>query len=236
MTRLLTSPLALAAALGALTVTGCSSAAPTAVPASYLQGTPLDRNPITVAKRTEFLEIDIHPEASQLSLSDKARIQNFVASYRSVGHGPLIMSLPESSSNPQLAVSAVAEAREIAWENGVEYEEISGSSHGAESTVSEPMILAYKAYDVIAPDCPSLASLNMADISSNNELPTLGCSIRTNLAAMISDPGDLLGQRALDEGDPVRRSTILGKFREGESTGAERSDAESGSVSTAVGN
>ena len=66
MTRLLTSPLALAAALGALTVTGCSSAAPTAVPASYLQGTPLDRNPITVAKRTEFLEIDIHPEASQL--------------------------------------------------------------------------------------------------------------------------------------------------------------------------
>ena len=52
MTRLLTSPLALAAALGALTVTGCSSAAPTAVPASYLQGTPLDRNPITVAKRT----------------------------------------------------------------------------------------------------------------------------------------------------------------------------------------
>ena len=99
MTRLLTSPRALAAALGALTVTGCSSAAPTAVPASYLQGTPLDRNPITVAKRTEFLEIDIHPEASQLSLSDKARIQNFVASYRSVGHGPLIMSLPESSSN-----------------------------------------------------------------------------------------------------------------------------------------
>jgi pilus assembly protein CpaD len=146
------------------------------------------------------------------------------------------MSLPESSSNPQLAVSAVAEAREIAWENGVEYEEISGSSHGAESTVSEPMILAYQAYDAIAPDCPSLASLNMADISSNNELPTLGCSIRTNLAAMISDPGDLLGQRALDEGDPVRRSTILGKFREGESTGAERSDAESGSVSTAVGN
>lgn len=236
MTRLMTSSLALAAAFGALAVTACSSAAPTAVPASYLQGTPLDRNAITVAKRTEFLEIDIHPAASQLSLSDKARIQNFVASYRSVGHGPLIMSLPESSANPQLAVSAVVEAREIAWENGVEYEEISGSSHGADSTVSEPLILAYQAYDAIAPDCPSLAEINMADITSNNEMPTLGCAVRTNLAAMIADPADLLGQRSLDEGDSLRRSTILGKFRDGEATGAERSQEESGAVSTVVGN
>lgn len=236
MNRLMTSPLALAAAFGMFAITGCSSMAPSSVPDSYLQGTPLDRNPITVAKRTEFLEIDIHPQASELSLSDKARIRNFVASYRSVGHGPLIMSLPASSDNPQLAVSAVAEAREIAWENGVAYEEISGSSHGADSEMSEPLILAYQAYDAIAPDCPSLASFDMADMSSNNELPNLGCSVRTNLAAMIADPADLLGQRSLDEGDPVRRSTILEKFRAGEPTGAERSDDESGAVSTAVGN
>ena len=236
MTKLTTSPLALAAAFGALAVTGCASSAPTAVPPSYLQGTPLDRNPITVAKKTEFLEIDIHPAASELSLSDKARIRNFVSGYRSRGHGPLIMSLPESTTNPQLAVSAVVEAREIAWEHGVAYEEISGSSHGAGSDVSEPMILAYQAYDAIAPDCPSLASIDMSDISSNNELPTIGCAVRTNLAAMIADPGDLLGQRPLDEGDPVRRSTILEKFRAGEVTGADRGDNESGAISTAVGN
>ncbi|WP_291077891.1 CpaD family pilus assembly protein [Hyphomonas sp.] len=236
MSKLTTSSLALAAAVGVLTITACSSAAPTAVPQAYLQGTPLDRNPIGVAKRTEFLEIDIHPAASQLSLSDKARIRNFVADYRSVGHGPLIMSLPMSSANPQLAVQATAEAREIAWENGVAYEEIAGGTHGEESDVSEPLILAFQSYEAIAPDCPSLASLDMGDMSSNNELPTLGCAVRTNLAAMISDPGDLLGQRSLDQGDPVRRATILDKFRKGEVTGAERGENESGTVSTAVGN
>lgn len=234
MTKVTISPMTLVAGIGFLALVGCASHAPTAVPDSYLQGTPLDRNAINVAKRTEFLEINISPEASQLSLSDKARISNFVGAYRNAGHGPLIMSLPESTANPQLAVAAVVEARAIAWENGVSYEEISGTSHGAGSDVSVPLILAYQGYEAIAPDCPSLAAFDMADISSNNEMPTLGCSVRSNLAAMIADPADLLGQRPLDEGDGVRRSIILSKFREGEVTSADRGDNESGTVSQAV--
>lgn len=234
MSRMKHSALAVAAGFSCLAAAGCSSYAPSSVPKAYLQGTALDRNQIGVAKRTEFLEIAIHPEASQLSLKDRARIQNFVSSYRQVGHGPLIMSLPQSTSNPQLAVEAVAEAREIAWENGVQYEEIEGTAHGAESGISEPLILAYQTYDAIAPDCPSLATQDMADMSSNNELPTLGCAVRTNLAAMIADPADLLGQRQLGQGDPVRRAVILNKFRQGEVTGAERSSTESGTISDAV--
>ena len=234
MTRMTNTSLALTATIGLLTATACSSVAPTAVPESYLQGTVLSRNAIEVAERTEFLEIDIHPESSQLSLSDKARIQNFVMAYRQVGHGPLIMSLPASSQNPQLAVSAIAEARAIAWENGVSYEEIAGNNHGAESLSAEPMILAYQTFDAIAPDCPSLATLDFANFESNNELPTLGCSVRANQAAMIADPADLLGQRPMGEGDAVRRSIILAKFRDGETTGAERSNDESGAISEAV--
>ena len=236
MTRLKTSSFAFAAIVGVATVTACASQAPTAVPASYLQGTPLDRNQIGVAKRTEFLEIDIHPAASELSLSDKARIQNFVAAYRSAGHGPLIMSLPESSQNPQLAVTAVVELARSAWENGVTYEEMSGSSHGADSEISEPLILALQAYEAIAPDCPSLASLDMADISSNNELPTLGCAIRTNMAAMIADPADLLGQRPLEQGDALRRNTILTKFRAGKQPEQSAVRMSPVKVSSAVGN
>lgn len=224
----------IAAGIGLSALAGCSSVAPSNVPDTYLQGTVLDRNPIGVAKHTEFLEIDIHPEASELSLADKAGIYDFVAAYRDHGHGPLIMSLPESTANPQLAVEAVAEARAIAYENGVQYDEIAGTAHGAGSDVVEPMILAFQSYEAIAPDCPSLASVNFSDISSNNELPTLGCAVRSNQAAMIADPADLLGTRALGQGDPLRRAVILEKFRQGESTGSNRSSSESGTVSQAV--
>jgi len=226
----------IAAGIGLIVLSGCSSVAPSSVPASYLQGTALDRNAIGVEKKTEFLEIAIHPQASELSLADKAAISGFVSAYRDHGHGPLIMSLPTSSANPQLAVAAIAEARAIAYENGVQYQEIEGTHHGEGSPNSEPMILAFQAYEAIAPDCQSQAMIDYSDISSNNERVSLGCAVRTNLAAMIADPADLLGTRPLDKADPLRRAVILQKFREGEATASTRTNQESGTVSQAVSN
>lgn len=224
----------LALGAGLISLGACASSAPTAVPASYLAGTALDRNEVGVTKRTEFLEVSIDAQASELSSSDRQRIRNFVALYAQRGHGPLVMSLPQASANPQLAVTAVAEARAIAWESGVEYDEIAGTSHGAGASVSQPMIIAFQIYDAVAPDCAQKSSIDFTDVSSNNTLPTLGCSVRTNLAAMIADPADLLGTRPLEPGDPGRREVILEKFRKGEATGAARSDQESGAVSQVV--
>lgn len=212
----------------------CASHAPTAISAEYLQGTALTRNEVGVAKRTEFLEVSISPQASELSDGDRARIRSFVGAYAQRGHGPLVMSLPEASANPQLAVTAIAEARAIAWEKGIQYDEISGTSHGAGEAYSQPIILAFQVYDAVAPECASKSEHDFGDVASNNNLPTLGCSVRTNLAAMIADPADLLGNRPLGASDMVRREVILEKFRKGESTGAVRSQQESGAVSKVV--
>lgn len=224
----------LALGAGLMTLGACASSAPSSVPASYMTGTALDRNEVGVTKRTEFLEIAIDPHASELSDSDRQRIRSFVGLYAQRGHGPLVMSLPQASANPQLAVTAVAEARAIAWDSGVEYDEISGSAHGAGEKFAQPMILAFQIYDAVAPDCAQKSAYDFSDVSSNNTLPTLGCSVRTNLAAMIADPADLLGTRPLGPGDADRREVILQKFREGEATGATRTQQESGAVSQVV--
>lgn len=235
MTRQIRSlPALVALGAGVAAISACASAAPTAVPAAYLETSPLDLNAIEVEKRTEFLEVPIDAYASELSSSDRARIREFLAGYTRRGHGPLVVSMPQASSNPQLAVAAIAEARAIAWDMGVEYQEISGTAHGSGSAVSEPMILAYQSYEAIAPYCPPKSMVDFSNIDSNNQLETLGCSVRTNLAAMIVDPGDLLGTRPLDGSDLARREVILEKFREGVSTASDRSDQESGAVSSAV--
>ncbi|MBA3069373.1 MAG: hypothetical protein FP825_12955 [Hyphomonas sp.] len=224
--------LALSASL--MTLSACASHAPTAISPDYLEGSALSRNEVGVSKRTEFLEIAISPDASELSNTDRARISRFVGVYAQKGHGPLVLSLPEASANPQLAVTALAEARAIAWEKGVQFDELSGAAHGAGSTVSQPLILAFQVYDAVPPECASKATQDFGDVASNNNLPTLGCSVRTNLAAMIADPADLLGNRPLEPGDAARRDIILDKFRKGEVTGAARSDDESGAISDAV--
>lgn len=222
-------------AIGLTVLTACQSGS-SHMNENFHIGTPLDRNPIGVTQKTEFLEVHLNPGDAQLRQVDRNRLSNFISGYNTKGHGPLIMSMPAGSANQQFAVQAIAEAREIAWEHGVEYEEITGNAYGAGGDVTAPIILAYQAYDAVAPDCVSLASLDISDVGSNNELPTFGCAIRKNMAAMIVDPADFLGQRELDPGDTARRAVIMEKFRAGEPTGATRSADESGVVSTAVQN
>ncbi|MEQ9316824.1 MAG: CpaD family pilus assembly lipoprotein, partial [Henriciella sp.] len=97
-----------------------------------------------------------------------------------------------------------------------------------------PMVLGFRAYKAIAPDCQQKAAFDFSDASSNNDMPSLGCSVRVNMAAMIADPADLLGNRPLEPGDLARRQVQLQLYREGQATGATRGEEESGTVSTAV--
>lgn len=219
----------------AIGLVGCASKNGPTIPVEYLEGTVLDRNAITVSKKTEYLEVVLRPQDSQLRITDKNKIRSFVKGYVESGHGPLIMSMPQGSPNSQLSVQAVAEAREIAWEYGVDYQEIAGGAYDARTKgAGAPLVLAYTAFNANAPKCQSLATQDFADAASNNELPTLGCAVRTNMAAMIADPADLLGERDLEEGDIGRQGVVLGKYRAGEPTGSTRTNDEDGAISTAV--
>ena len=142
--------------------------------------------------------------------------------------------MPRDGETEQLAVGAVAEIRQLAWEAGVNYEDMMGAAYDANGRSVAPIVMAFKTYKAKAPDCPSLAQLDVTNAVSNSDLPSLGCAVRTNMAAMIAEPADLLGNRDLDEGDLVRRNTQFDLWRRGETTGAVRTEAESAVVSNVV--
>ena len=217
-------------AISAAALAACGTVQPV-VPVEYVDSSLLERNPIDVVETAETIEVTLKQNASELSLTDKRRIRGFVRSYVDHGHGPLVMLLPEGTHNQQFAVGAIAEARAIAFENGVAYEEIAGGSKfGAYPSV----ILSFKSYDAVAPDCKGFGEVDFSAARYNNDLPNLGCSVRRNMAAMIADPADLLGTRELDPADVVRRNTTLQAYRAGEQTASERNDGENGAVSEAV--
>ncbi len=232
MTGTLSNRAALAIVLGALALAGCSNTK--AIPQRLYTGTPLDAHPIGVRETTQFLEIRLdHPDA-QLRLQDRDRLRAFMRDYTRRGHGPLVMSMPENGRDPELAIQAVVEARAIAFEQGVDYQEIAGGVYDADNDGGAPLIVAFKTFETIAPDCPPLSEIDLSDVRTNSESPSFGCSINVNIAAMIAEPGDLLGERVLAEGDSARRRVVLELYREGAPTSAQRNDAESGAVSQAV--
>lgn len=228
--------LLLGAALSTLMlVSACQAGGPPSnVPAEYFTGTTLDRNAIGVTQHTEYLEVQMDPRDTQLRIPELIKVQGFLDTYTDIGHGPLVISMPQLSNNPQLAVGAVSEIRELAWEAGVRYEDMMGAAYRADGRRVTPIVMAFKTYKAVAPDCPSLAELDVTNAVSNSDLPSLGCAVRTNMAAMIAEPADLLGERSLDGGDLVRRQTQFEMWRRGETSAAARGDGESAVVSTAV--
>ncbi|MCZ4297488.1 CpaD family pilus assembly protein [Henriciella marina] len=221
--------LAVASMLGA-----CATSPNNFVPADYQTGTTLDRNEIGVGETSQRLELAIDSRSAWLRAGQEDRVRAFISNYRRSGHGVLIVAVPSSYGADPYSVAAVSEARDIAWAEGVAFDDVRARAYDAGGRRDAPLILTYQSYVAIAPYCPEKSQVRFSDIRSNNDMPALGCSIRVNQAAMIADPSDLFGNRPLDEGDALRRQAQLELFREGQPTGAERGDDETSAVSTAV--
>ncbi len=217
-------------AIAALSLSACGDRSP-AVPVEYLDRTLLDRHQIDVIETAETVEIVLDQNASELSLADKHLVRRFVHAYKDRGHGDLVMLLPEGTPNQQFAVGALAEIREIAFAGGVNYDAMAG---GSKFGTYPSIILSFRAYEALRPDCKGFGEVDVANLRTNADLPNLGCSVRTNLAAMIADPADLLGLREIGPPDTIRRQATFDAYREGEATASERNDGESGAVSDAV--
>ena len=218
-----------------LVLTGCqSNGSPSHVPVENFYGTPLDRHEIGVREHKEYLEVKLDSRDTQLRISEVMKVRSFLDKYADVGHGPLVISMPKRAQNPQLAVGAVAEIREFAWEAGINYERILGAAYNADGRAETPVVMAFKTYEAIAPDCQSLAEIDMSNAVSNSVLPNHGCSVRTNMAAMIAEPADLLGGRELGEGNVARQQFQLDLWLQGQPTPSTRGEGETTAISTAV--
>lgn len=75
---------------------------------------------------------------------------------------------------------------------------------------------------------------NLAKTASNTSYDNFGCATASNIAAQIADPRDLSQPAPATTTDVARKSVILGKYRAGETTGAQVDSASSGNISDAI--
>ncbi|MEL6567518.1 MAG: CpaD family pilus assembly lipoprotein [Pseudomonadota bacterium] len=205
----------------ALAAVGACSNNDLALPENVqLEGLPFDNNRIGVERVTEVLEIEINPLYPELRLADRRALERFVAAYRDRGHGELVMAMPENGLYPDASIEALKNVRNLAWESGISWEQISGSAYNANGA-NAPILLAFDAYEAVAPECLSLAAYDMSDISSNNEPAYYGCAVRNNIAMMLADPGDLLSRREISPGENSRVSIVMEAYRSGNWGGGE---------------
>jgi len=173
------------------------------------------------------------PGNNGLTWGQQGLVDSVAAEYKRAGRGPLVISYPANSGNADAAIGAIAEARTRLYEAGIDWRRISGGAYQAAGRDEAPILFSFTRFEAVAEPCPE----GWADVRpgpAGTHMPGFGCATANNIAAMVADPADLLGPRAIDPADTGRRQTVLDAFREGSPTATERSTDESGAVSEAV--
>jgi len=218
--------LGLAASLGACVTPNEPPPGPPVASAS-------DLHRIQVLQTGERYDIVVTAQDVALTAEVRANILAFADVYRAEGHGALIMSAPSGGANANAAARAAQEARLTLLAAGVPYVAIAPSVYDATGMTTPPIVLSFTRYEAVAPDCRPIWEQDLSE-DMHRPYESFGCATQANLAAMIEDPHDLLQPRTMTPRDAARRAVVLDRYRNGQPTGAERSDDERAAISDAV--
>jgi pilus assembly protein CpaD len=191
-----------------------------------------DNHKINVAQGVERVEIVIAPDEAALDYETSRVIDRFAARYVRQGHGAILLSTPSGGDNVDAAARIAQTVRLQLADAGVPFGAIAGGTYDASGGKSPPLILSFSLYQAIAPECAPLYTQDLGHNTDNRPWASFGCTAQANLAAMIVDPADLKGPREESPRDAARRAVVLDRYRNGETTHADRSDDERVQVST----
>ncbi len=189
---------------------------------------------IVAQETTAELKIGGIVSGEKLGPDERDAVRVFALAYQDEGHGAVIISRPSNGPDDISAMRASADARAILLAEGVAQTYIAEGTYDGTGARSAPLIISYRTYNATVPGCPDLSSVDFANTASNASLPSFGCAVAVNLAAMIANPSDLVGNQPMDPADIDRRSIVLSKYRAGEKTSSVKDGDASGAISSAV--
>ncbi|MEM6602835.1 MAG: CpaD family pilus assembly protein [Pseudomonadota bacterium] len=190
------------------------------------------RHPITLVKQEASMEVPISITTGKLTDAQKAKIKSFVYGYHDKGMDNLIISVPESGIKAAVARKATKEITETIKISGISEDHILVGTYKPRPGQSGNITIRFDTITAKGPDCSDSWSENLSDAANNTPWLGLGCSTRSNFAAMISNPNDLVEMRPMGPAQAARRVDAHDKYLLGQTTGASRS-AEETAESTA---
>lgn len=160
-----------------------------------------------------------------IGTDDALKFDAFLAEYRAHGNGSLGISVPSGASS-RATTTFFAER---AAATGIPRDKILVSTHDAVNG-DQRVDVSFITYVARAGECGW--SENLAFTVENHTARNFGCATQRNLAAMVSDPRDLLGPRRFDPADANRATTVITNYEQGKTTSAEKTQEQSGAVSS----
>lgn len=188
-------------------------------------------HPITVEAQAAEMEIAVGPQSVALLRVDETRLRAFAGAYRTRGHGAMTVYVPSDTPNSMAAVQVMADVHRVLTNEGLHPDAVqSRAYHPATSSDWSPIILSFTRYEASASPCGNWSESYTTRFNGNPS-PNWGCATQNNLAALVSEPADLIRPREMTPAYADRRTTVLENYRNGTDTATQVSDPSNGTVS-----
>ncbi|UGV28006.1 pilus assembly protein CpaD [Rhodopseudomonas boonkerdii] len=230
--------LALAAAIVGATIAlgGCRTVAQddvaTSVPSDYRL-----RHPIVVEERLRSTEVFVGSFRGGLTATQRADVIAVGQSWLREGTGVITVEVPAHTPNARAAQESNREIRSLLAATGVPANAVAARTY----TPNDPrqfatIRLGYPLVAATAGPCGTWpedlsASIKNKSYISNRPYYNLGCASQRNLAAMVSNPSDLVQPRPETPVYAARRTYALDKYRQGQATVTTYPDADKNKIS-----
>jgi pilus assembly protein CpaD len=218
---------------GAAMLAGCLTSQEAVTPASFDYRL---RHPIAIREGAHTMELFIGSARGGLNGEQRADVLAFANRWRREATGGILIDLPSGTRNEVAAAGAVREVRGILSAAGVPSTAVDVRPYRP----SDPARLAtvklnYPTTVAEAGPCGTwphdLGPTIDREHNENVEYFNLGCATQRNLAAMVDNKADLVQPRGEVPPYTGRRTTMLDKFRRGETTQTVNPDKDQGKIS-----
>ena len=181
-------------------------------------GTYKTRHPIVLGEREQVLDVPVSSQSTGLPLASASAVRGFTSSYKKSAGGVMTIMLPAGSPNQRAARRISNRVADVVISQGVPASRISITTYDAHNHGSAaPIRLSYGAVTASVGECGAWDK-DLSDNHENRNYKNYGCATQSNLAAIVSNPADLLGPRGTTGIDAARRGKVIEDYRSGDRT------------------
>jgi pilus assembly protein CpaD len=192
------------------------------------------RHPITITEAEHTLQLLIGANRSVLTAQQRAELLEFGQTWKAEATSGVFIDLPTGTVNEQSSAASVREIQSILAATGVPLNAMMVRNYPASKNALAAVKITYPKITAQAGPCgiwpEDIGPSFNRDYFENQPPWNFGCATQRNLAAMVANPSDLVQPHAETPAYTMRRTEVMQKYRQGQSTATTYPNTNAGKI------
>lgn len=143
-------------------------------------------------------------------------IKDFAGDYANTGRGEIIIAYPQGAIMDGQTDALLRDTQKRLFLEGIDFAKMSFAPYKSAPNGANAIVLSFAKFSVSEVKCKPWSEIDAKSVSGNMSSERFGCAQKANLAQMLVDPGDLLGDAKGELADADKAVKGVEKYRNGE--------------------